>query len=116
MSKYKELKLEYDNLRRENRQLSARLEASDRRIDALSNRFLDQMEELENKMHAETNEQVRSLRNVQEICFQILEGTEVAEANIQRNTQEIRRVSLRQQTLEERINGLNQLHHDEYGS
>ena len=64
MSKYKELKLEYDNLRRENRQLNARLEASDRRIDALSNRFLDQMEELENKMHAETNEQVRSLRNV----------------------------------------------------
>ena len=125
MSKYKELKLEYDNLRRENRQLSLRLEASDRRIDALSNRFLDQMEELENKMHAETSEQVRSLRNVYEISFQILEGrlrdymdrdTEVAEANIQRNTQEIRRVSLRQQTLEERINGLNQPHHDECGS
>ena len=108
MSKYKELKLEYDNLRRENRQLSARLEASERRIDALSRRFLEQMGELENKMHAETSEQVRSLGNVYEIRFQILEGrlrdymdrdTEVAEANIQRNTQEIRRVSLRQQTV-----------------
>ena len=72
MSKYKELKLEYHNLRRENRQLGARLEASERRIDVLSNRFLDQMEELENKTHAEASEQVRSLRNVYEICFQIL--------------------------------------------
>ena len=123
MNKYQELKLEYENLRRENRQLQSRLEASELRIDALSNRFLDQIEELESKIHSETTEQVRSLRNVYEIRFQILEGrlrdyvdrdTAASEANIERNTQNIRRVSLRQQNLEERISGLNQSHPDMY--
>ena len=45
MNKYQELKLEYENLRRENRQLQSRLETSELRMDALSNRFLDQIEE-----------------------------------------------------------------------
>ena len=65
------------------------------------------MEELENKIHSETTKQVRSLRNVHEIRFQILEGrfrdyidrdTAVSEAIIERNTQDIRRVSLRHRT------------------
>ena len=122
MNKYKELKLEYENLRRENRQLQSRLEASELRMDALSNRFLDQIKELESKIHSETTEQVRSLRNVYEIRFQILgrlrdyvdRDTAASAANIERNTQDIRRVSLRQHNLEEIISGLNQSHPDVY--
>ena len=61
MNKYQELKLEYEILRRENRQLQSRLEASELRMDSLSDRFSDQIKELESKIHSETTEQLRSL-------------------------------------------------------
>ena len=121
-NKYDELKREYDNIRRENRELNNRLEASERRIDALANRFQDQLEELENKMHAETSEQIRSLRNLHEVRYQILEGRlrdqmdqdlQPSEADIRRNTQDIRRISQRQQNLEDRFRELGLPHPEE---
>ena len=105
-------------MRREYRQLHSKLESFERRIDTLSNRFQDQIEELENKMHAKTSEQIRSLRNLNEVRFQIREGrlrdyytnwdAEFLEGNIRRNTQDIRRISQRQQNLEDRISELGQ--------
>ena len=66
-------------------------------------------------MHAETSEQTRSLRNLHEVRYQILEGRlrdqighdlQPSEADIRRNTQDIRRISQRQQNLEDRIGEL----------
>ena len=106
MSKYQELRIEYDNLRQENRRLHSRLDVSEQHLDGLSHRFQDQLEELENKRHDEITEQVRSLRNLNEIRFQILEGRlrdcldpdiRPSEANMQRSIEEIQRISQRQQ-------------------
>ena len=125
MSKYQELRIKYDKLRQENRRLHSRLEASERCLDALSNRFQDQLEELENKTHNEITEQVRSLRNVNEIRFQILEGSlrdcldqdmRPSEANMNRSLQDIQRISQRQQHLERRLNGLSITHPEEHAS
>ena len=66
-------------------------------------------------MHVEVSEQIRSLRNMNEIRFQVLEGrlkdlmdreANVNEEVVHRNAQSIRRISERQQNFEEMINNI----------
>ena len=113
--RYEELKIAFNNMRVENRQLQNRLDAAERRADALSNLFQEQIEDLENKMHVEVSEQIRSLRNMNEIRFQVLEGrlkdlmdreANVKDEVVRKNAQSIRRISERQQNFKEMINNI----------
>ena len=114
--RYEELKLAFNDMRLENRQLQNRLDAAERRMDAFTNLLQEQIEDLENKIHSQVTEQVRSLRNMNEVRFQVLEGrlddyrdreAISNEQEVRRNADNIRRITDRQQRFEEALNQRN---------
>ena len=114
--RYEELKLAFNNMRLESRQLQNRLDAAERHMDAFTSLLQEQIEDFENKMHAQVTEPVRSQRSMNEVRFQVLEGRledyRDREANfkdeeVRRNTESILRITDRQQRFEETLNQRN---------
>lgn len=117
--KYAKLKRESRKLQEADQELLSRLGGVESKLNIVSTQEHGKIDDIEARMFEETTNQASSLRKLNEIRFQVVEGglkdvtdhtvtinkrvLNLAEEYVRQNSKDIRRVVLRQNQLEERF-------------